>query len=75
MKATELSPGWALQQPDPIAALQQVCNNVAALAARQLLKARTAAKAIAPTAILFAQAVLCVSLCFAIMFLCAIIGG
>lgn len=75
MKVNELSPGWAFQQPDPVAALSQVLDNIRNHAAASLSKARATAAALIPSVILFAQAALCVSFGFALMFLAAIIGG
>lgn len=73
MKVNELSPGWALQQPDPVAALSQVLDNVRNHAAASLSKARATAAALIPSVILFAQATLCVSFGFALMFIAAIL--
>ena len=75
MKANELSIGWAMQQKDPVAAISRVFDNMRRYAAQQLAQARTAAAALVPTLILFAQATLCVAFVFGLMFFAAIIGG
>ena len=75
MTTNELSPGWALQQPDYAAALRQVCSNVSNYAARQLKAARYMAAALLPSFVLAVQAYLCAAFVFALMYFAAIIGG
>lgn len=73
MTMNQLSPGWALQQPDYATALRQVCSNVSNYAARQLKAARYMAAALLPSFVLALQASLCVAFAFALMFIAAII--
>lgn len=75
MTIQEISPGWALRQPDPVAALQQVFNNVRQYASRTVSAIVGSATAVLPSVVVLAQASLCVLFGFAMVFFSAVIGG
>ena len=75
MTMNQLSPAWALQQPDYAAALRQVCSNVSNYAARQLKAVRSTAAALLPTIVLALQASLCVVFTLILFFVSAILQG